>query len=135
MSDQQPLPPRAATAAVRPAPVSARGTARYRIGQIVKHRYHPFRGVVYDVDPVFNHTDEWYNSIPAELRPRKDQPFYHLYAENERGPYEAYVSEQNLLPDGENGPIKHPMIGQLFADGIVDGCYRHKPQTKQRLFN
>ncbi len=135
MREQQPQPPRATTPAGRIAPVGACGTAKYRIGQVVKHRFHPFRGVVYDVDPVFGQSDEWYNSIPAEMRPRKDQPFYHLYAENERGPYEAYVSEQNLLPDAEAGPVRHPMIAQLFADGIVDGCYRHKPQTKQRLFN
>jgi heat shock protein HspQ len=134
MRDQQTSQPRTAPAA-RPALVGTRGIAKYCIGQIVKHRVHPFRGVVYDVDPVFNHTEEWYNSIPAELRPRKDQPFYHLYAENERGPYEAYVSEQNLLPDGDNGPIKHPMVAQIFAEGIVQGRYRHKPQTKQRLFN
>jgi len=124
-------PGRAATVARMAAP----GVAKYRIGQIVKHRFYPFRGVVYDVDPVFNHTEEWYNAIPSEMRPRKDQPFYHLYAENERGPYEAYVSEQNLLPDSDGGPIKHPMVTQLFADGIVAGCYRPKPHTRQRLFN
>ena len=131
MAEQQPQPP--APVAHRPA-AQVNATAKYRIGQIVKHRFYPFRGVVYDVDPVFSNSDEWYNSIPSEMRPRKDQPFYHLYAENERGPYEAYVSEQNLLPDAENGPIKHPMIAQMF-DTIVQGCYRPKPQTKQRLFN
>ena len=110
-------------------------TAKYRIGQIVKHRFYPFRGVIYDVDPVFANTEEWYNAIPPERRPRKDQPFYHLYAENERGAYEAYVSEQNLLPDGQSGPIKHPMIAQVFAEQIVDGCYPPRPQTVRRLFH
>jgi heat shock protein HspQ len=110
-------------------------SAKYGIGQIVKHRFYPFRGVIYDVDPVFNNTEEWYNAIPAALRPRKDQPFYHLYAENEKGPYEAYVSEQNLLPDAEGGPIKHPMIAQIFATEIVEGRYRPRPQMFQKLFN
>lgn len=109
--------------------------AKYGIGQIVKHRFYPFRGVIYDVDPVFNNTDAWYNAIPAAMRPRKDQPFYHLYAENEKGPYEAYVSEQNLLPDAEGGAIKHPMIAQIFGEQIVEGCYRPRPQTIQKLFN
>ena len=72
--------------------------AKYSIGQVVKHRVYPFRGVIFDVDPQFNNTDEWYNSIPAEIRPKKDQPFYHLLAENEQTTYIAYVSEQNLLP-------------------------------------
>ena len=56
--------------------------AKFSIGDVVKHRLFPFRGVIFDVDPVFNNTDEWYESIPADLRPRKDQPFYHLLAEN-----------------------------------------------------
>src|SRR5689334_11175976 len=72
--------------------------AKFAVGQIVRHRHFPFRGVIYDVDPEFNHTDEWYESIPPDRRPSKDQPFYHLLAQNSEGPYEAYVSEQNLLP-------------------------------------
>ena len=73
--------------------------AKFRIGQVVKHRVYPFRGVIFDVDPTFNNTEEWWQSIPDEMRPRKDQPFYHLLAENGRRAYVAYVSEQNLLPD------------------------------------
>jgi len=88
---------------------------KFSVGQIVRHRLYPFRGVIYDVDPTFSNTEEWYQSIPAERRPSKDQPFYHLLAQNAQGgPYEAYVSEQNLLPDGENGPISHPMIEIVF---------------------
>jgi heat shock protein HspQ len=109
--------------------------AKYRIGQIVKHKLFPFRGVIFDVDPIFNHTEAWYSSIPAKMRPRKDQPFYHLFAENERGCYEAYVSEQNLLPDGESGPVAHPMLGEIFDEGIVDGCYSPKRKTFKRLLN
>jgi len=109
--------------------------AKYGIGQIVKHRFFPFRGVIYDVDPVFNNTEEWYNAIPVAMRPSKDQPFYHLYAENEKGAYEAYVSEQNLLPDGEGGPIKHPMIAEVFAEEVVEGRYLPRPHTIKRLFN
>ena len=73
--------------------------AKYQIGQVVRHRLYPFRGVVFDIDPVFDNTDEWYEAIPAEIRPHKDQPFYHLFAENDETEYVAYVSEQNLLPD------------------------------------
>jgi heat shock protein HspQ len=89
--------------------------AKFAVGQIVRHRLYPFRGVIYDVDPVFNNTEEWYQAIPADRRPSKDQPFYHLLAQNaEGGPYEAYVSEQNLVADPDNGPISHPMIKALF---------------------
>jgi heat shock protein HspQ len=92
-----------------------RRAAKFSVGQIVRHRLYSFRGVIFDVDPVFNNTEEWYQSIPADRRPSKDQPFYHLLAQNAQGgPYEAYVSEQNLLPDAENGPVKHPMIDVLF---------------------
>jgi heat shock protein HspQ len=88
---------------------------KFTVGQIVRHRLYPFRGVIFDVDPVFNNTEEWYQAIPAERRPSKDQPFYHLLAQNASGgPYEAYVSEQNLVPDGENGPITHPTIDVMF---------------------
>jgi heat shock protein HspQ len=99
--------------------------AKYRIGDVVKHRVFPFRGVIFDVDPAFNNSEEWWQSIPAEVRPHKDQPFYHLLAENERTTYVAYVSEQNLLPDGGSGPCRHPMVPELF-DGLVNGTYQPK---------
>ena len=90
-------------------------SAKFGIGAIVKHRLYPFRGVVVDVDPEFDNTDEWYESIPAELRPDKAQPFYHLLAENDEITYEAYVSEQNLLIDDSDEPIKHPLIEEIFS--------------------
>jgi heat shock protein HspQ len=88
--------------------------AKFRIGQVVKHRLFPFRGVIFDVDPVFNNTEEWWLSIPEEIRPRKDQPFYHLFAENDETEYVAYVSEQNLLDDETGEPIRHPQIREFF---------------------
>ena len=88
--------------------------AKYKIGQVVKHRVFPFRGVVFDIDPVFNNTDEWYEAIPAEVRPHKDQPFYHLLAENAESEYVAYVSEQNLLPDTTGEPLRHPQVSEVF---------------------
>ena len=105
--------------------------AKFSVGQIVRHRLYPFRGVIYDVDPIFNNSEEWYQSIPADRRPSKDQPFYHLLAQNAQGgPYEAYVSEQNLLPDSENGPIKHPMIDVMF-EKISGDRYLLRPQRRQ----
>ena len=89
--------------------------AKYKIGQVVKHRLYSFRGVVFDIDPEFNNTEEWWQSIPAEVRPRKDQPFYHLFAENADTEYVAYVSEQNLLPDTSDTPIRHPQVAQEFV--------------------
>jgi heat shock protein HspQ len=105
--------------------------AKFALGQIVRHRIYSFRGVIYDVDPVFANTDEWYQSIPAERRPSKDQPFYHLLAQNAQGgPYEAYVSEQNLLPDAENGPVQHPMIDLLF-ESLADDRYVLRENRRQ----
>ena len=90
-------------------------TAKFQIGQVVKHRVFPFRGVIFDIDPEFNNTEEWWLSIPAEVRPRKDQPFYHLFAENADTEYVAYVSEQNLLPDTSEKPVRHPQVAEVFA--------------------
>ena len=89
--------------------------AKFSIGEVVKHRIHPFRGVIFDVDPTFDNTEEWWNSIPENHRPIKDQPFYHLLAENDEITYEAYVSEQNLLVDDSEEPIKHPLINEIFS--------------------
>lgn len=94
--------------------------AKFMIGQVVKHRYFPFRGVIFDVDPTFSNTDEWYESIPEEIRPAKEQPFYHLLAENAEGPYIAYVSEQNLLADDSGDPVSHPEIDQMFQGQAED---------------
>jgi len=90
-------------------------TAKFTIGQIVRHRVYPFRGVIFDVDPEFSNSEEWYQSIPEDIRPEKDQPFYHLLAENQESAYVAYVSEQNLLPDNTGAPIEHPQIDELFV--------------------
>ncbi|MCL2452583.1 MAG: heat shock protein HspQ [Alphaproteobacteria bacterium] len=99
--------------------------AKFAIGQIVKHRRYPFRGIVFDVDPEFANTEEWWQSIPAEVRPRKDQPFYHLFAENADTEYVAYVSEQNLLPDTSGDPVRHPQVNEMF-ERVQDGCYKMK---------
>ena len=99
-------------------------TAKYPIGNQVKHRIFGFRGVIFDVDPVFANSEEWYESIPENVRPKRDQPFYHLFAEApNKAPYVAYVSEQNLVDDDEqNEPISHPEIEDIFED-FIDGRF------------
>ena len=104
-------------------------TAKYQIGQIVRHRVYPFRGVVFDVDPVFDNTEEWWLAIPEDVRPAKDQPFYHLLAENAESEYIAYVSEQNLLEDRSGEPVRHPQIREMF-DKLPDGRYEPKRHSK-----
>lgn len=96
--------------------------ARYHLGQVVRHRERPFRGVIFDVDPQFANTEEWYQSIPEDIRPSKDQPFYHLYAETDSTYYIAYVSEQNLVPDQSGKPLNHPEVFAMFGD-FEDGHY------------
>jgi heat shock protein HspQ len=102
--------------------------AKFAIGQVVRHRLYPFRGLIFDIDPEFANTEEWWLSIPEEVRPRKDQPFYHLYAENAETTYLAYVSEQNLLLDETQQPLRHPDIEDSFiSDG--NGGYRLRPES------
>src|SRR5687768_7343662 len=97
--------------------------ARFAIGEVVRHRLLDFRGVIFDVDPEFANSDEWYDAIPEAMRPSKDQPFYHLLAENSEASYVAYVSQQNLVPDDSDEPIDHPAIGTLF-DRFDEGRYQ-----------
>jgi heat shock protein HspQ len=105
-------------------------TAKFKIGQMVRHRLFPFRGVVFDIDAEFSNTEDWYQSIPAEIRPCKDQPFYHLFAENAETEYIAYVSEQNLLPDTSGEPMRHPQVAEVF-EWDEKGTYR----PRQSLLN
>ena len=97
--------------------------ARFDVGDVVRHRLLDFRGVIFDVDPVFANSEDWYEAIPEEIRPSKNQPFYHLLAENAESAYVAYVSQQNLLGDAESGPVDHPSVEELFED-FEDGKYR-----------
>jgi len=99
--------------------------ARFAIGQVVRHRFFPFRGIIFDVDIEFSNTEDWWLSIPEEIRPSKDQPFYHLLAENEDTEYVAYVSEQNLLLDYSGEPLRHPQLRDLF-DELEDGVYKFR---------
>ncbi|MEH6715852.1 heat shock protein HspQ [Parasphingorhabdus flavimaris] len=104
--------------------------ARFAIGDVVRHRIFDFRGVIYDIDPVFANSDEWYDAIPQDLQPPKDQPFYHLFAENTDSSYVAYVSQQNLLPDDSGEPISHPDVARLFqatesGQYLLHGIHRH----------
>ena len=103
--------------------------ARCAIGDVVRHKIFDFRGVVFDVDPFFANSEEWYDAIPEEIRPSKDQPFYHLLAENAETTYVAYVSQQNLVADGTDEPVDHPEIGAMF-DGLEDGKYRLRPEHR-----
>ena len=102
--------------------------ARFSIGDVVQHRMFGFRGVVFDIDPVFANSEEWYEAIPEGARPDKHQPFYHLLAENGESSYVAYVSQQNLLPDGENGPVSHPDVDDMF-DGLDGERYVLHPEA------
>lgn len=98
-------------------------SARFSIGEVVRHRLFDFRGVIFDIDPVFANSEEWYESIPEDMRPNRDQPFYHLLAENGESSYVAYVSQQNLMSDSESGPVEHPSVADIF-DGFHGGRYR-----------
>ena len=103
--------------------------ARFAIGEVVRHRLFDFRGVIFDVDPVFANSEEWYAAIPEALRPSKNQPFYHLLAENAESSYVAYVSQQNLIADDSEEPVEHPAIASMF-DRIEDGRYRLRPDLR-----
>ncbi len=107
-------------------PMDTHKKAKYQLGQVVRHRIYAFRGVIFDVDPAFSNTEDWWLSIPEEVRPAKDQPFYHLLAENEDTEYIAYVSEQNLVPDTSGEPVRHPQVSELFFEDLDGGVYRFR---------
>lgn len=130
MSDIRPVRVSSKTKAAAKAPAGAKPrakkrsrTAKFAVGSVVRHKFYPFRGVVFDIDPVFDNTEEWWLSIPADVRPKKNQPFYHLLAENDDTEYIAYVSEQNLLADRSGEPLRHPKVAELFVEGD-DGRFR-----------
>ena len=110
--------------------MSSLPSAKFAIGQLVKHRVFPFRGVIFDVDPVFSNTEDWWQSIPEAVRPRKDQPFYHLLAENAETEYVAYVSEQNLLADDTGEPVRHPQVRDYF-EGYDPGRKSYRPRGRR----
>jgi heat shock protein HspQ len=113
----------AAVATGKPRAKRRARTAKFGVGQVVRHRFYPFRGVVFDVDPVFDNTEEWWLAIPAEMRPKKNQPYYHLLAENADTEYIAYVSEQNLVRDQSGEPLRHPKVAELFVQDD-DGSFK-----------
>ena len=102
-------------------------SAKYQLGQVVRHRVFSFRGVIFDVDATFSNTEEWWEAIPEDIRPRRDQPFYHLFAENDETEYIAYVSEQNLLPDDTGEPVRHPQVNDMFERR--DGAYAPRAEN------
>jgi heat shock protein HspQ len=112
-------------------PVARSGTARFTIGDVVRHRLFGFRGVVFDIDPEYDNGEAWYQAIPEDVRPAKEQPFYHLFVENDEGGYNAYCSEGNLVADGVAGPVDHPALPRFFTGGfrrqryVIDPIYRH----------
>ncbi|MEO7563988.1 MAG: heat shock protein HspQ [Sphingomicrobium sp.] len=112
-----------------PYTAAAMPIARFGIGEVVRHRLFDFRGVIFDVDPQFANSDEWYDSIPADIRPAKDQPYYHLLAENAESSYVAYVSQQNLVPDDSEEPVEHPGIAAIF-ERSEGGGYRLRPNHR-----
>jgi heat shock protein HspQ len=106
--------------------MSKTSIAKFGIGQVIRHRVHAFRGVVFDVDPEFADSEVSYEKINLiEGRQRKDQPFYYLFAENEQTPYIAYVSEQNLLADTSDEPVSHPQVDDMF-ERDENGSYRRR---------
>jgi heat shock protein HspQ len=102
--------------------------AKFMLGEVVRHRLFPFRGVVFDIDPEFGNSEEWWLAIPEDRRPRKDQPYYHLFAENAETEYIAYVSEQNLLPDTSGEPVRHPQVNEVFD---FDDTGRYRPRVSK----
>ena len=116
----------------RSSPLMARAIeipeARFGIGEVVRHKIFDFRGVIFDVDPVFANSEEWYQAIPEPLRPSKDQPYYHLLAENSDSSYIAYVSQQNLVPDDSDEPVDHPAIAEVFD--LSNGRYELRPEQR-----
>ncbi len=93
--------------------------AKFAIGELVEHRLFDYRGVIFDVDPSFQLTDEWYEVV-ARSRPPKDKPWYHVMVHD--AVHATYVAEQNLAHDSSADPISHPMLEHFFT-GFENGRY------------
>ena len=93
--------------------------AKFSPGQIIHHRRFDYRGVIVDVDPVFQGSEEWYEQM-ARSRPPKDEPWYHVLVHD--NPIETYVAERNLEEDHSGQAINHPYVQQFFSD-LQDGKY------------
>ncbi len=93
--------------------------AKFDVGQIVLHRLFNYRGVVIDVDPDFQNSEEWYDQV-ALSRPPKNKPWYRVLVHN--AVHETYVAERNLEPDDLNEPIIHPLVNEFF-DNFENGHY------------
>jgi heat shock protein HspQ len=99
-------------------------SAKFHIGELVHHRLFDYRGVVVDVDPTFQLSEEWYDTV-ARSRPPKDKPWYHVLVDGAQ--HMTYVAEQNIEPDATSEPIVHPEIDRFF-DRFEDGRYvRRQP--------
>ena len=93
--------------------------ASFRVGQLVHHKLFDYRGVVVDVDPVFEGDDAWYEMM-VRSRPPKDKPWYHVLVHDAE--HMTYVAERNLEPYESGEPIHHPVLDEFFAD-FRDGGY------------
>lgn len=86
--------------------------AEFNVGDLVHHKRFDYRGVIVDVDPVFQSTEEWYEAV-AKSRPPKDKPWYHVLVDGTD--QTTYVAERHLEPDDSEDPIRHPLIGHFFS--------------------
>jgi len=85
--------------------------SKYSVGDLIQHQLFDYRGVVVDVDPTFQSTEEWYEAV-ARSRPPKDQPWYYVLVHG--AAHTTYVAERNLKPDSSAEPINHPMLSHFF---------------------
>ncbi|MGH7930242.1 MAG: heat shock protein HspQ [Candidatus Binatia bacterium] len=93
--------------------------AAFSIGQIVHHKLFGYRGVIFDVDPQFLGTDEWYETV-AGSRPPRNRPWYHVLVDGQ--PAQTYVAERNLEPDESREPVEHPLLDHYFKT-LENGVY------------
>jgi len=92
--------------------VTSISRAKFAVGDLIHHRLFKYRGVIVDVDPQFQSTDEWYEAV-AKSRPPKDRPWYHVLVHDAMRT--TYVSEKNLDHADSAAPINHPMLHGFFS--------------------
>ena len=100
-------------------------TSRFFVGELIHHKKFDYRGVIVDVDPDFQLSDEWYDQV-AVSRPRKDQPWYHVLVHNSS--QMTYVAEGNLEADNSGKPIIHPLVNEYFSR-FARGRYQAEKQV------
>ena len=101
--------------------------AKFAFGQVVRHRFYPFRGVVFDIDPVFNNSEDWWLAIPAEIRPSRISRTIICSPRTPRPSTSPMSRSRTCSPDDSGQPLRHPAARRFLRRGRGRALPRRVP--------